>query len=121
MFGGSEPTIPGLVPTNIQNRRNYLTMPIAWKGSTWAVKNILELKNAQHVVIEGDLLEYNWAAAQTGYSVLFTPRNQYGGNPATVVQRVKFRNNKVRHVSSVFNISAATPTLPASSPTTSRS
>jgi hypothetical protein len=73
------------VPTNIQIRRNYLTKPIAWKGSTWAVKNILELKNAQDVVIEGNLLEYNWSAAQTGYSVLFTPRNQYGGNPATVV------------------------------------
>jgi hypothetical protein len=104
MFGGSDPTIPGLVPTDIKIRRNYLTKPIAWKGSTWTVKNILELKNAQDVVIEGNLLEYNWLAAQTGYSVLFTPRNQYGGNPATVVQRVKFRNNKVRHVSAVFNI-----------------
>jgi hypothetical protein len=68
------------------------------------VKNILELKNAQDVVIEGNLLEYNWLAAQSGYSVVFTPRNQYGGNNNTVVQRVKFVNNKVRHVSSVFNI-----------------
>ena len=104
MFGGSDPTIPALVPTNIQIRRNHLAKPIAWKGTSWTVKNILELKNAQDVVIEGNLLEYNWAAAQTGYSVVFTPRNQYGGNPGTVVQRVTFRNNKVRHVSSVFNI-----------------
>jgi len=104
MFGGSDPTIPNLVPTGIQIRHNYLTKPIAWKGTAWTVKNILELKNAQDVVIEGNLLEYNWLAAQTGYSVLFTPRNQYGGNTSTVVQRVSFRNNKVRHVSSVFNI-----------------
>ena len=104
LFGGSDPTIPGLVPTNIQIRRNHLTKPLAWKGSPWTVKNLLELKNAQDVVIEGNLLEYNWLAAQTGYAVLFTPRNQYGGNPATVVQRVKFVNNRVRHVSSVFNI-----------------
>jgi predicted outer membrane repeat protein len=104
MFGGSDPTIPNLVPTNIQIRRNYFSKPLAWKGTTWTVKNILELKNAQDVVIEGNILEYNWSAAQPGYSVLFTPRNQYGGNPETVVQRVLFVNNKVRHVSSVFNI-----------------
>ena len=104
LFGGSDPTIPGLVPTNIQIRRNHFSKPLAWKGSSWNVKNLLELKNAQDVVIEGNLLEYNWLAAQTGYAVLFTPRNQYGGNPSTVVQRVKFVNNWVRHVSSVFNI-----------------
>jgi hypothetical protein len=104
MFGGSDPSIPGLVPTGIEIRRNHFSKPIAWKGSSWDVKNILELKNAQDVVIEGNLLEYNWLAAQSGYSVVFTPRNQYGGNNNTVVQRVKFVNNKVRHVSSVFNI-----------------
>jgi hypothetical protein len=104
LFGGSDPTIPGLVPTNIQIRRNHFSKPLAWKGSNWQVKNLLELKNAQDVVIEGNLLEYNWLAAQSGYSVLFTPRNQYGGNPSTVVQRVKFVNNKVRHVSAVFSI-----------------
>jgi all-beta uncharacterized protein len=104
LFGGSDPTIPGLVPTNIQIRRNHFAKPLAWKGSSWTVKNLLELKNAQDVVIEGNLLEYNWLAAQTGYAVLFTPRNQYGGNPSTVVQRVRFVNNWVRHVSAVFSI-----------------
>ena len=104
LFGGSDPTIPGLVPTNIQIRRNHFSKPLAWKGSSWTVKNLLELKNAQDVVIEGNLLEYNWLAAQTGYAVLFTPRNQYGGNPTTVVQRVRFVNNWVRHVSAVFSI-----------------
>jgi hypothetical protein len=104
MFGGSDPSIPGLVPAGIQIRRNHMSKPLSWKGSSWTVKNILELKNAQDVVIEGNLLEHNWQAAQSGYSVLFTPRNQYGGNPSTVVQRVRFINNKVRHVAAVFNI-----------------
>jgi Putative binding domain, N-terminal len=104
LFGGADPTIPGLVPTNIQIRRNHFAKPLAWKGSSWTVKNLLELKNAQDVLIEGNLLEYNWLAAQSGYSIVFTPRNQYGGNPSTVVQRVKFVNNWVRHVSAVFNI-----------------
>ena len=68
------------MPTGIEIRRNHFSKPMAWKGSSWTVKNLLELKNAQDVVIEGNLLEYNWLAAQQGYSVLFTPRNQYGGN-----------------------------------------
>jgi hypothetical protein len=104
MLGGSDPSIPYLVPTGVRFVRNYLTKPLSWKGSSWTVKNLFELKNAQDVLIEGNIFEHNWAAAQTGLAILFTPRNQYGSNPATVVQRVVFRNNIVRHVSGVFNI-----------------
>jgi hypothetical protein len=104
MFGGSDPYIPSLVPTGIRVLRNLMDKPLSWRGSAWTVKNLFELKNAQDVLIEGNVFEYNWLAAQAGYSIVFTPRNQYGGNPDTVVQRVVFRNNIVRHVSSVFNI-----------------
>ena len=68
------------------------------------MKNIFELKHAQDVAIDGNVFENNWLAAQPGYSIVFTPRNQYNDNPWTVVQRVTFTNNIVRHVSSVFNI-----------------
>jgi hypothetical protein len=49
-------------------------------------------------------MEYNWLSAQSGYAVLFTPRNQYGGAPWTVVRDVQFTNNIVRHVASGINI-----------------
>jgi hypothetical protein len=104
LLGGSDPSIPASCPTGVRFVRNYLTKPLSWKGSAWTVKNLFELKNAQDVLIEGNVFEHNWAAAQNGLAILFTPRNQYGGNPATVVQRVVFRNNIVRHVSGVFNI-----------------
>ena len=68
------------------------------------MKNLLELKNAQRVVIDGNLLDYNWLSAQAGYAVVFTPRNQYGGAPWTVVRDVQFTNNIVRHVASGINI-----------------
>jgi hypothetical protein len=55
-------------------------------------------------VINGNLFEYNWLAAQAGSSIVFTPRNQDGTAPWTIVQHVQFTNNVVRHVSSVFNI-----------------
>jgi hypothetical protein len=56
------------------------------------------------VVIDSNLMDYNWLAAQDGFAVLFTPRNQYGGAPWTVVRDVQFTNNIVRHVSSGINI-----------------
>ena len=68
------------------------------------MKNLIELKNAQRVVIDGNIIEYNWAAAQTGYAIVFTPRNQDGRAPWSVVQQVEVTNNVIRHVASVFNI-----------------
>ena len=74
------------------------------EGTRWSVKNLLELKNAQRVVIDGNVLEQNWAAAQTGYAVLFTPRNDGGTAPWSTVRDVTFSNNVVRHVAGAINL-----------------
>ena len=37
------------------------------KATKWAVKNTFELKNAQDVLIEGNVFENIWVADQTGY------------------------------------------------------
>jgi hypothetical protein len=104
MFGGADPTIPNLVPSDIEIRRNYVFKPLSWMagsgsfaGIHWSVKNLFELKNAQRVLIDGNVLENNWADAQNGYGVLFTPRNQDGTAPWSVVRDVTFTNNIVRH------------------------
>ncbi|HKQ62827.1 MAG TPA: hypothetical protein VJS92_16160 [Candidatus Polarisedimenticolaceae bacterium] len=104
MFGGADPRIRDLVPADIELRHNHLTKPLGWKGGAWTVKNLLELKNARRVLIEGNLLEYNWPAAQNGFAILFTTRNQDGGAPWSVVEDVSFENNVVRHVASGINI-----------------
>jgi hypothetical protein len=104
MFGGADPAIPNLVPSDITFTRNHLGKQLAWRTQSWVVKNLFELKNAQRVTVDGNVMEFNWLAAQAGYSVLFTPRNQGGTAPWTVVQHVTFTNNVVRHVSSVLNI-----------------
>ena len=103
-MGGSSMLIPNATPTGITFRNNYCTKQTSWQGSSWTVKNLFELKHAQDVTVDGNVFENNWLAAQPGYSIVFTPRNQYNDNPWTVVQRVTFTNNIVRHVSSVFNI-----------------
>lgn len=111
MFGGADPTIRDLVPSDIEIRKNHLAKPVAWKpgepgqdGRPWTVKNLLELKNARRVLIEGNLLEYNWREAQNGFAVLFTVRNQDGNAPWSTVEDVTFQHNVVRHVGSGVNV-----------------
>ena len=104
MFGGADPTIPDLVPSDIEIRRNHFFKPLvlgagdpSYAGTHWAVKNLLELKNAQRVLIDGNVFENNWADAQNGFAILFTVRNQDGTAPWSVVEDVTFTNNIVRH------------------------
>jgi hypothetical protein len=111
MFGGGDPSIADLVPADIEIVRNHFAKPLRWKaddpsyeGTAWAVKNLFELKNARRVLVDGNLFEYNWPHAQNGFALLFTPRNQDGGAPWSVVEDVTFANNVVRHVAAGVNI-----------------
>ena len=111
MFGGADPSIPNLVPGDIEIVRNHLAKPLRWKendpafeGTAWAVKNLFELKNAERVLVDGNLFEYNWPHAQNGFAILFTPRNQDGHSLWSVVEDVTFANNVVRHVAAAINV-----------------
>jgi parallel beta helix pectate lyase-like protein len=104
LFGGSDPAIPNLVPSDITIEHNTITKPPEWRGQSWQVKNLLELKNARRVTIRSNLFEYNWVAAQTGIAILFTVRNQDGDCPWCQVDHVTFQANIVRHSSSGISI-----------------
>ncbi len=111
MFGGADPSIRDLVPSDIEIVRNHVAKPLAWKpgeptyaGTSWTVKNLLELKNARRVRIEGNLFEHSWVQAQIGFAVVLTVRNQDGRAPWSVVEDVTFANNVVRGAASGVNI-----------------
>ena len=104
MFGGTDPSIPNLIPTGITLRRNLISKPLKWMNESWTVKNLVEFKNAQNAVVEGNTIEHNWAAGQQGYSILFTPRNQSNTAPWVIVKNITIRNNVIRHVAAVFNV-----------------
>ena len=104
MFGGADPAIRDLVPSDIEIRGNHIFKPLTWRqghpsfaGVQWTIKNLLEFKNAQRVLVEGNLLENN-----VGPALLVTPRNQGGSAPWSVVQDVLFRNNVIRNAGSGF-------------------
>jgi hypothetical protein len=72
-------------------------------ASKYTVKNLLELKNARHVVIEGNRFENSWAADQKGYALLFMPRNG-GKAPWAAVQDVTVENNRFDGVANGITI-----------------
>lgn len=74
-------------------------------ATLWQVKNLFELKNARHAVVDSNVFENNWLSAQPGYAIVLTPRNQDGHCPWCVVEQVEFANNVVRNTSAGFNIS----------------
>jgi hypothetical protein len=120
LFGGADPSISGLVPADITIRGNLMRKPLSWKqgepeyaGTPWTVKNVLELKNARRVLIEGNRLENNWVQSQNGFAVLFTVRNQDGRAPWSTVEEVTFRGNVVRHTASAINILARDDNWPS--------
>jgi hypothetical protein len=104
LLGGADPAIPNLVPSDVTFRRNLLSKPVEWRKQRWQVKNLFELKNARRVLVEGNVFENNWHAAQTGFAIVLTPRNSGGRAPWSTIEDVTFRNNVVRHVAAVFNM-----------------
>jgi hypothetical protein len=104
LFGGAEPYIAGLVPSDIVVRRNLITKKLAWRSLPQVAKNLFELKNARRVLVEGNTLENNWADAQSGYAVLFTVRASGTRASWSTVEDVRFQNNVVRRSGSGINI-----------------
>jgi len=99
LFGGSDPSIPGLVPSDIEIRRNFFYKPAEWAGRA-TVKGTFELKNAKRVVVEGNIFDTGIRVTAFGITV----RNQNGGAPWSTIEDVQIVNNIVRHASTGINI-----------------
>ncbi|HEX6177008.1 MAG TPA: Ig-like domain-containing protein [Thermoanaerobaculia bacterium] len=111
LFGGQDPSIANLVPSDIEVRGNYVFKPLRWRvghstyaGIEWTVKNSFELKNSRRVLVEGNIFENNWVHGQNGFAILFTPRNQDGTAPWSVVEDVTFTNNIVKNSTQGLNM-----------------
>jgi len=120
LFGGGAATV---TPADIEIRHNYLFKPLTWMrgqpgfvggrdGSPFIVKNLFELKNAQRVLFEGNVLENSWGGfTQTGFGILLTPKSQARGMenlcPSCLVTDVTIRKCEISHVASGFQIANA--------------
>jgi hypothetical protein len=116
IFGGADPAIQGLTPSDIEIRRNHFFKPASWK-KVWLVKNLLELKHAQRVLVEGNVLENSWEHGQDGVAIAIKTVNQNGKCTWCVTQDVNIRLNVIRNVGAGVNIAGAPdntfPAIPA--------
>jgi hypothetical protein len=103
MFGGGDPVVPNLVASDVVITRNHITRPATDRG-VWQVKNLLELKSAKRVLIQGNVIENNWADGQTGYAVLIKSVNQDGGCTQCGTQDVTLVGNVVKKSGSGISI-----------------
>jgi hypothetical protein len=111
LLGGGEAT---KTPTDIEIRHNYLFKPLVWlRGEPgfiggederpFIVKNLFELKNAQRLLFEGNVLEGSWGGfSQSGFAILLTPKNQNNLCPLCRVTDITIRYCKIAHVAGGF-------------------
>jgi hypothetical protein len=104
MIGGSGPDVgPVLVPTNGLIQHNYFYKPLSWRGGAFIVKNLLEFKDGYNFLVDSNVFENCWQAAQTGFALLITPRTA-GGTPANHVDNITYTNNIIRHAGSGISL-----------------
>jgi hypothetical protein len=112
LFGGGEAT---MTPADIEIRQNHLFKPLTWRkgqagyvgganGAPFVVKNLLELKNAQRVLIDGNIMENSWGGGQVGFAILLTPKDQGNLCPLCQVTDVTLRNTFIAHVGAGLQI-----------------
>ncbi len=120
LFGGGAATT---TPTDIEIVRNHFFKPLTWMaghagvvlgnhGNPFAVKNHMEMKNAQRVLFEANVAENSWGGfSQSGFSVVLTPKNQSSpkGNlcPSCQVTDVTIRFSTFSHIGGGFQIANA--------------
>jgi hypothetical protein len=131
LFGGG---VGSTIPTDIEIRHNYMFKPLTWMAGQpgfvgganndptkcakfntpgycpFVVKNLFELKNAQRLLLEGNVLEYTWPGfTQHGAAILLTALSQGGktGNPNATVADITIRYNQISHAASGVVIAEA--------------
>ena len=104
-FGGPTPGIAGLIPSDIEIRRNHITRPLSWRG-VWAAKNLFEMKSGQRVLFEGNVLENNWVDAQPGFAIVLQGLSDDNTAPQNRIWDVTIRRNVIRSTAAGINLAS---------------
>jgi len=120
VFGGADPAIANLIPSDITIVGNLIQKNLSWRGEAapynWTVKNLVEFKNGQRILIDGNVIQNVWNSGQFGFAILLTPRNQSGKCPWCVVQDVTITRNIIQHAAGGTEVAGGDnnyPSLPS--------
>lgn len=98
-FGGADPSVKDVVPSDIEVRGNHIYKPAEWFGRA-TIKASFEMKNVRRLVVDGNLIESGGRANAFSFVV----GNQGGTAPWSTIEDVEVTNNIIRHADSGFNI-----------------
>ena len=84
--------------------------PLTWMpgspnfiGIRFIAKNLFEIKNAERLLFEGNVLENSWGGfSQVGWGIVLTPRGNWAAD-----RDITSRYNKISHIGSGFQIAAS--------------
>lgn len=107
MFGGAPTSIANLVPSDITITGNYFYKDPSWRFNVapfnWFIKDALEFKNAQRVLVRGNTFAYCWEQGQAGELIEFTPR-ALTVNPWATAADITVIGNLLEHAAEGFII-----------------
>lgn len=98
-FGGDAAKTRGVVPSDIEIRRNYMTKPLEWRGKV-GIKCTLELKAARRVYIAENIIENSFDEN----AIRLTVRGGGGAAPWNTIEDVVMENNIIRNSGGGINI-----------------
>jgi hypothetical protein len=122
MFGGGDPSVVGLVPSDITIRGNLIRKNPAWKSigtptqsGSYLIKLLIEAKNASRALVEYNKLDGVWEDGQTGYAIALKSVNQHGGCRWCRVTDWTIRHNTIVNVGAGFGFAGAPEPSPVDS------
>lgn len=113
LWGGAQGSA---IPADIEVRRNHMFKPLTWMpgspnfiGVKFIAKNLFEIKNAERLLFEGNVMENSWGGfTQVGWGMVITPRGSWAAD-----RDVTVRYNTISHVGAGFQICATRDPLPS--------
>src|SRR5258708_1313286 len=117
LLGGGAATY---TPADIAITRNHMFKPLTWmkgqsgyvggaNGNPFTVKNLFEVKNAQRVLVDSNVMENTWGGfTQVGFAILLTPKNPAPNVCATCrVTDITIRYNYISHIGAGMQLANA--------------
>jgi hypothetical protein len=112
MFGGAAAASDELRPRNVVVSSCLLTKPLAWRDK-WTVKNLLELKNVERIIIEDNVLQNCWLSAQVGFAIVIMSASD---DPWSGSTDITIKRNLIENVGGGINIWPHAGDAPVRSP-----